>query len=132
MTRAPPLAKLSRPRLHQAVARGRLFAVLDNARTLPLVWLAAPPGAGKTTLVATYLQSSELPAIWYQVDPGDADPAAFFYYLGLGAAHGTSRRKPRALPLLTVEYQIGIGASLTARPLPHHRAYGSVHGDSAG
>ena len=28
--------------------------------------------------------------------------------------------------------EIGIGASLTARPLPHHRAYGSVHGDSAG
>jgi len=27
---------------------------------------------------------------------------------------------------------IGIGASRTARPLPHHRAYGSVHGDSAG
>ena len=32
----------------------------------------------------------------------------------------------------TVWLQIGIGASLTARPLPHHRAYGSVHGDSAG
>jgi hypothetical protein len=26
---------------------------------------------------------------------------------------------------------IGIGGSLTAPPLPHHRAYGSVHGDSA-
>ena len=25
---------------------------------------------------------------------------------------------------------IGIGAGLAARPLPHHRAYGSVHGDS--
>ncbi|MBB5501244.1 hypothetical protein HDG37_005473 [Paraburkholderia sp. MM5384-R2] len=25
---------------------------------------------------------------------------------------------------------IGIGAGLTARPLPHHRAYGSVHGGS--
>ena len=25
---------------------------------------------------------------------------------------------------------IGIGAGLAARPLPHHRAYGSVHGGS--
>ena len=25
---------------------------------------------------------------------------------------------------------IGIGGSLTAPPLPHHRAYGSVHGGS--
>jgi hypothetical protein len=28
--------------------------------------------------------------------------------------------------------QIGIGESLSAFPLPHHRAYGSVHGDSVG
>jgi hypothetical protein len=27
--------------------------------------------------------------------------------------------------------QIGIGGSLAAPPLPHHRAYGSVHGGSA-
>src|SRR5271169_465219 len=27
---------------------------------------------------------------------------------------------------------IGIGATVTRRPLPHHRAYGSVHGDSIG
>src|SRR5471032_3562310 len=27
-------------------------------------------------------------------------------------------------------YPIGIGAGLAARPLPHHRAYGSVHGGS--
>ncbi len=26
---------------------------------------------------------------------------------------------------------IGIGGSLAAPPLPHHRAYGSVHGGSA-
>jgi putative membrane protein len=27
---------------------------------------------------------------------------------------------------------IGIGAAVTCRPLPHHRAYGSVHGGSRG
>jgi hypothetical protein len=26
---------------------------------------------------------------------------------------------------------IGIGAAVARRPLPHHRAYGSVHGDSS-
>jgi len=26
--------------------------------------------------------------------------------------------------------QIGIGAAVARRPLPHHRAYGSVHGGS--
>ena len=29
-------------------------------------------------------------------------------------------------------HTIGIGESLSAFPLPHHRAYGSVHGDSVG
>jgi hypothetical protein len=28
--------------------------------------------------------------------------------------------------------QIGIGEAVTRRPLPHHRAYGSVHGGSIG
>jgi hypothetical protein len=27
--------------------------------------------------------------------------------------------------------EIGIGAAVTRRPLPHHRAYGSVHGGSS-
>ncbi len=29
-------------------------------------------------------------------------------------------------------HKIGIGGSLAAPPLPHHRAYGSVHGGSVG
>jgi hypothetical protein len=33
-----------------------------------------------------------------------------------------------ALPVTSV---IGIGAAVTRRPLPHHRAYGSVHGGSS-
>jgi len=28
------------------------------------------------------------------------------------------------------DFRIGIGAAVTRRPLPHHRAYGSVHGGS--
>jgi 3-methyladenine DNA glycosylase AlkD len=28
-------------------------------------------------------------------------------------------------------FEIGIGAAVTRRPLPHHRAYGSVHGGSS-
>jgi hypothetical protein len=31
----------------------------------------------------------------------------------------------------TVVGEIGIGAAVTRRPLPHHRAYGSVHGGSS-
>ena len=30
-----------------------------------------------------------------------------------------------------MNHSIGIGATVTRRPLPHHRAYGSVHGGSS-
>ena len=82
-TISPTLAKLSRPRLFDALPRQRLFDRLDDARRHPVVWVVAPPGAGKTTLVASWLEQRRLPGLWYQVDPGDADPATFFHYLGL-------------------------------------------------
>ena len=101
----PPaaLAKLTRPRLFGAVPRTRLFTQLDEARQRPAVCVVGPPGAGKTTLVTSYLDSRGLPGIWYQVDAGDADIATFFYYLGQAAAP-YSRKEQHALPVLTPEY----------------------------
>ena len=96
-----PLAKLSRPRLFDSVPRERLFGSLDGLRRHPLIWVAAPPGAGKTTLVASWLDSRRLGGIWYQVDSGDADPATFFYYLRLAGEPWQGEDPP--LPLLTPE-----------------------------
>jgi len=99
---APRLAKLTRPRLHAPIARERLFRLIDELRSRPAVWIEGPPGAGKTTLVATYLDEADPPGIWYQLDGGDSDPATFFYYLRQAAFRFSPRRKP--LPLLTPEY----------------------------
>jgi ATP/maltotriose-dependent transcriptional regulator MalT len=103
--RSALLAKLTRPRLHEAVERDRLFDRLDQARgRKSTVCIVGPPGAGKTTLVATWLDGREIPGIWYQVDAGDADLATFFYYLG-EASRPFRRKDQPALPLLTPEYQ---------------------------
>jgi ATP/maltotriose-dependent transcriptional regulator MalT len=107
-TKRTTLAKLSRPRLHQAVARPRLFEALDEACKRPLVWVAAPPGSGKTTLVATYLEHNAVRALWYQVDAGDSDPATFFHYLTRAASH-TSTRGSAALPVLVAEHLSDLG-----------------------
>ena len=100
----PTLAKLTRPRVHEAVPRERLFARLDEERRIrSALCVVGPPGAGKTTLVASWLDAGKLDGIWYQVDPGDADLATFFYYLRL-AATPLARKGQQALPLLTPEY----------------------------
>ena len=97
------LAKTTRPRLANTIARSRLFRLLDRSRKGQITWVWGPPGVGKTTLIASYLVSRKLFNLWYQVDDGDADIATFFYFLGLAAPR---RRQP--LPFLTPEYRQGI------------------------
>jgi LuxR family transcriptional regulator, maltose regulon positive regulatory protein len=74
-------AKLSRPRIFDTAPRERLFALLDERRRHPAIWLEGPAGAGKTSLVASYVEARRLPTWWFQVDAGDADIASFFFYL---------------------------------------------------
>ncbi|MES2298172.1 MAG: BTAD domain-containing putative transcriptional regulator [Pseudomonadota bacterium] len=75
-------AKLSPPRLHSALPRQRLFALLDTMRDdHAVLWIAAPPGAGKSTLAASYIAARAGSAHWCQLDLADADPATLFYFL---------------------------------------------------
>src|SRR5512146_2327168 len=98
----PLIAKLTRPRLANVVERKRLLARLNSVGEKKIVWISAPAGSGKTTLVAQWLDSRKLPSIWYQVDEGDADIATFFSYMGIAAKQAAPHyRTP--LPLLTPE-----------------------------
>ena len=102
-------AKISPPRLPRVLRRERLFAALGEALEQPLVWISGPAGAGKTTLVASYLQARGLPAMWYHVDGHDADLATCFHFLGLAA----ERLQPEGatpLPHLTRGYLAGVAS----------------------
>src|SRR5438477_9909944 len=80
-----PLAKLTRPKLYDALPRPRLFSLLDEAAAHPIVWICAPPGSGKTTLVASYLEARELIHVWYQADIGDTEPATSVHDIPIAA-----------------------------------------------
>ena len=100
----PDLAKISPPLIGKIYSRTQLIKKLYQARQHRIVWICAPAGAGKTTLVADYIASHNIDCLWYQMDTGDADPANFFHYLKLAVDARTSN--PGAcLPHFTPEYQ---------------------------
>ena len=100
---APRLAKFSRPHLPDLVARNRLHMLLDKGRENSIVWVTGPPGAGKTTLVAQYIETFTTDSIWYQLDQGDTDVATCFHYLHQAIA--TSKRGSSFhLPTFTPQY----------------------------
>ena len=97
-TRSITLGKLRPPRLGRVFDRERLFAEIDGNLSTPGIWISGPPGIGKTTLVATYLQARSIPCIWLQLDASDADPATFVHFLFAAAALIAPRRAPRLSP----------------------------------
>ena len=100
-------AKTSSPRLHRVVYRERLFRQLDELGQYPVTWVSSPAGAGKTTLVASYVRFRNIPVIWYRVDEADSDVADFFYYIG-EAARSLKKGRAGPLPRFTSECRAGI------------------------
>lgn len=96
-------AKYRRPVVGAVLNRERLFTVLDESRIRPAVWVSGQAGAGKTTLVSSYLEQRSLSHLWYRIDDTDSDIATFFHNLGEGIKQAFLD-SPFKFPPLTPEY----------------------------
>jgi LuxR family maltose regulon positive regulatory protein len=65
----------------ELLPRPHLLERLDSAVDNRLTLVSAPPGYGKTTLLAQLAISTERSCAWYQLDAADGDPTIFLSYL---------------------------------------------------
>jgi LuxR family maltose regulon positive regulatory protein len=75
--------KLTRPPVRpEHVRRQRLLATLPVGDMRKLTLVAAPPGFGKSTLLAEWASAPETsPVAWLSLDESDNDPVRFFTYV---------------------------------------------------
>lgn len=96
------------PQRPGAVARNALLERLDAAMQLPLSLLLAPPGFGKTTLLAQWRQRlvtrNDLGVAWLSLDEDDRDAGRFAAYLGMALARAGAEPVP-ALQTLIQRWQ---------------------------
>ena len=93
------IPKISRPPIANGYYCTELHDLLDELHSKQLIVISGPSGIGKSTLVATYIESRNIPTIWCQVDKGENNPENFFYCFDI-ALHKASPNKNFTLPHL--------------------------------
>lgn len=69
------------PAGNNIVHRAALFEKLNSGLSRKLIFVSAPAGYGKTTLISDWISQNKIPAAWLSLDNGDNDPAVFLSYV---------------------------------------------------
>jgi LuxR family maltose regulon positive regulatory protein len=118
-------AKFLPPTRRQAtIDRPRLFELLMATSGPHVVAITAPPGYGKTTLLAQWLAREPRPVAWLTVDDLDNDPAVLLSYLAaaldrilpVGASIRSALSAPRERILMTAVPRLATALDGWGRP----------------
>jgi LuxR family maltose regulon positive regulatory protein len=94
-------------RRRQVVSRSRLSERLSQALEVKLTLVSAPPGFGKTTLVADWLAEAHVEAAWLSLDQSDNNQSFWSYLVaalrtvqpGIGASTDALLQSPQPQPI---------------------------------
>jgi LuxR family maltose regulon positive regulatory protein len=94
--------KLTAPRVRsEHIQRQALFAALEAGHAQKLTLIAAPPGFGKSTLLAEWAAAQPQSTLaWLSLDETDNDPARFFTYVAAALGRVAPGLGERALATL--------------------------------
>jgi LuxR family transcriptional regulator, maltose regulon positive regulatory protein len=93
----PAPVRLFRPRLgRHIVDRPRLHALLDAGGSSRLTLVSAPPGAGKTVALVTWLAArpEREPVAWLSLSDRDDNPRTFWHRIAVAVATGRGTAVP--------------------------------------
>ncbi|MFW6338149.1 MAG: LuxR C-terminal-related transcriptional regulator [Alkalispirochaetaceae bacterium] len=105
-----PKIKLSVPPVHpKHLKRDRVEQMLSQAIEVPgsVILVSAPPGYGKSSLLAGWLRENELDHGWFSLDQEDDDPARFVTYLFYAIEPHLPREEARPLTALSAGFHPG-------------------------
>ena len=131
-----PQVKITVPGLPaEFVTRANLCADLDAGAAADVALVCAPPGYGKTLLLADWAQTSTaMDAAWVGLDPGDNDPRRLWSAVVAAVARcpsvpGAGRRQPPRVwrPATQSEFIAQFAAALAGSPQPIRLILDDVH-----
>lgn len=76
-------AKCLPPVLHAGLVETRMQAALGRPGRVPVLWVSASAGTGKTQGVRRWLEESQVAFCWYQIDSLDEDSVRCLHHLQL-------------------------------------------------
>lgn len=93
--------KLHVPRRPEGfVTRQRLIERLDEGLARGVTLVCAPPGFGKSVLLADWCRLRDTPSGWLSLDPGDNDPVRFWRHVAAALDQALDDREPSMTDLI--------------------------------